>query len=140
VHLRRALILFAIVLGLSALVASVSRPRDQAERTSPRPTTRQPTATQPPPRPAAARIVFPAGPPARRRLEAERPAVVVVEAPGPGQVEISGLGLAAPADRLTPARFDVLTGRTGRYEVRFTPAKGGESRVTGRLLVIPRRR
>ena len=30
-HLRRALLLFAIVLGLAAVAASVSRPRDGAD-------------------------------------------------------------------------------------------------------------
>ena len=52
VHLRRALLLFAIVLGLAALAASISRPRDSAnEQATPGPvpppteTERAPTAS-----------------------------------------------------------------------------------------------
>ncbi|MDT7784838.1 MAG: hypothetical protein QOF58_3257, partial [Pseudonocardiales bacterium] len=34
-HIRRALLLFAVVLGMAALAASVSRPPDERTRTTP---------------------------------------------------------------------------------------------------------
>jgi hypothetical protein len=137
VHLRRALLLFAIVLGLAALVASVSSPRDERKQSTPPPATgdRAPTVTPGAARPNAARVVFPATRRATRRLDAGRPAVVVVEARTAGQAEIPRLGLSAPAERRTPARFDVLTTRPGRYEIRFTPAEGGETILAGTLIV-----
>ena len=141
-HLRRALLLFAIVLGLAALATAVSRPpqrggspgESRAPRTSPR--------ALPAPqgvKPVRVRI----GPRARRRprrLEARRPAEVVVAVPGPGQVELRGLGLNAPADPLTPARFDVLASAGGRVDVLFTRAGDARPRRLGVLSVAPAER
>jgi hypothetical protein len=137
VHLRRALLLFAIVLGLAALVASVSGPRNDAERsqTAPATTERAPTATSRPSTPDTVRIVFPAGRRATRRLSAGRSAVLLVEARTAGQVEIPGLGLSQPVDPRTPARFDVLPEKKDRYEIRFTSAESGEVTLAGTLVV-----
>ncbi len=54
-----------------------------------------------------------------------------------GTVEIPRLGLSASAEPLTPARFDVLPTEPGRYELRFVPAAGDESRPAGTLTVRP---
>ena len=53
----------------------------------------------------------------------------------PGQVEIPLLGVGAPADPVTPARFEVLTSEAGRYPISFTPGgrrRGGSGRHAGR--------
>ena len=141
-HLRRALLLFAIVLGLAAIAASVSRPRDTAgERAAPTTTESRPAPTvspgnastgEPPVEVAfddAAR-----GEPTRR-LPAGQAATVLVEVEEAGQVEIPDLGLSATGDPVTPARFDVFGSAPGSYEIRFTPASADESDTVGTLAI-----
>jgi hypothetical protein len=136
VHLRRALLLFALVLGVAALATAVSQPRQAAERPSPAPEPGAPTATpRPPARPASIELSD-RGRPRTVRLRAGRAAVVAVEVSQPGQVAIADLGLSATAEPLTPARFDVLSTQPGRYAVRFTPAGSSESRTLGTLYLI----
>jgi hypothetical protein len=137
-HLRRALILFAVVLGLAALAASVSQPRRDQERREPPPSAPgTPEAAPGPGGPRPARLRFSQrGKPATRRLRAGRPAMVSVEVSEPGQVDVEGLGLTAPAEPLTPARFDLLADEPGAYEVRYTPAGRDESEVVGTLKVV----
>jgi hypothetical protein len=53
----------------------------------------------------------------------------------PGSVEIPDMGLSGTADDITPARFEVLPTRSGRYEILFTPADGDQSRPAGTLVV-----
>jgi hypothetical protein len=127
VHLRRALLLFAIVLGLAALAASVSRPRDDSgpERTSPSTTEaeRPPTASPSPDGDSpAVELTFFAGDPESQQIRAGQAATVLVEVEEPGQVEIADLGVSAPAEPETPARFDVFTRETGRHRITFVPA------------------
>jgi hypothetical protein len=135
VHLRRALLLFAIVLGTAALAASLSRPvEDRGERERPRdggPATAKPTPRAMPREP----LSFDAAMDESRRLRAGRAATLEVAVSEPGNVEIPALGLSAPADRLTPARFEVLPARPGDYEILFTAAAGGETEPAGRLVV-----
>lgn len=138
-ELRRALLLFALVLGLAAIATSVSRPEDDG-RDEPPPAARQPPAapTIRPQSAAAANIVFKAGrPPATERLAVDRPASVIVEVDESGLVELGGLGLTAPAEPLTPARFEVLVTDEGRHPVRFTAAGSDEPRTVGTLVVGP---
>jgi hypothetical protein len=140
-RLRRALLLFALVLGLAALATSVSRPRGERKRETPPPPA-QPRAPEASPSPAPgrpARLTFSAKRrrPESRRLLAGRAAIVTVKVSEPGQVELEGLGVSAPAEPLTPARFDVLADEPARHAVRFTPASaGGESRLVGFLRVV----
>jgi hypothetical protein len=139
-RLRRALLLFALVLGLAALATSVSRPRDERKReTPPAAKPRAPEASPSPAPGRPARLTFSAKGrrPESRRLVAGRAAIVTVKVSEPGQVELEGLGVSAPAEPLTPARFDVLTDEPARHAVRFTPAgAGGESRLVGFLRVV----
>ena len=132
-HLRRAILLFAIVLGLAAMAAAVSRPtaRDTASRPPP---ARTPAKRKGAPtaqvrydltRGARSQIV-----PAGRRI------IVTVAVDRPGQVGLEGLGLSAPAEPLTPARFDVLAPKPGRYPLRYTPAGETSSRSAGVLRVF----
>jgi hypothetical protein len=143
VHLRRALLLFAIVLGTAALAASLSRPaedRREPERATeratepardPGPPTASPAPTAGPPEP----LSFDAARDQSRRLRAGTAATVEVAVAEPGNVEIPDLGLSASADPLTPARFEVLPARPGDYEIVFTPASGEADEAAGRLVV-----
>jgi hypothetical protein len=145
VHIRRALLLFAIVLGMAALVASFSRPpenrtpTEQSEETGPgvgtapeaAPETATPAPVDTPSRP----ISFDAGSPDRRRLEQGRAATLEIAVDEPGSVEVPDLGLVSNADEHTPARFEVFPTRAGSYAILFRPADGDESRPAGTLVV-----
>jgi hypothetical protein len=136
-HLRRAVLLFAIVLGLAALAASISRPREQRQAEEPAPPS-APTVVPAPERTEPAQATFSAGGKREtQRVEAGQQTQVLVKARAPGHVDIEGLGLTAPAEPLTPAHFDVLP-TPGRYEVRFTPATGSRSELVGVLRVRSR--
>jgi hypothetical protein len=130
--------LFAIVLGLAALVASLSRPleprRDDSESSRPGERRTPSAAPRPAPEPPAV-ISFDAGQNEAARLRQGRAATVEVSVGEPGSVEILEMGLSAPADALTPARFDVFAARAGRYELVFTPADGDRVEPAGRLVV-----
>jgi hypothetical protein len=142
-HLRRALLLFAIVLGLAAVAASVSRsPDERGEPVSPAPgaTDRAPGATASPGREVSTgttELTFPAGEPITRRLSAGGSATIVVEADEPGQARIPDLGLSAPADPLTPARFEIFASDPGRHAISFLPTAGAEERKAGTLVIAP---
>jgi hypothetical protein len=139
-HLRRALLLFAIVLGLAAAATGLSQPHRQ-ERTGPEGAPASPA--QPRPAPSASplgvvRASFEVGAhPQTRRVVAGHAAEVSVSTSASGQVQLAGLGMTAPADRFTPARFEVLSAHPGRYEVRFTPAAALTSQPVGTLVVEP---
>jgi hypothetical protein len=144
VHLRRALLLFAIVLGLAAIAASISRPPEesgeQAERPATPPATeteRTPTVSPGSATPAAptVELVFDADREQVRRLDIGQPATVLVEVDEPGLVEIPQLGLSAPAEPLTPARFDVLVRDPDRVMIVFTAVADDSPRPAGVLAV-----
>ena len=136
------MLLFAIVLGLAALVASLSRPLEQPRTdTGPR-EPREPgpaTATPTPPPELPATLSFDAARNESMKLRAGAAATVRVAVKEAGSVAIPGLGLSAPADRFTPARFDVLENRPGRYELTFTPAASERAEPAGRLVVTSER-
>jgi hypothetical protein len=138
VHLRRALLLFVIVLGLAAVLASVSGPRDASD--DPGEETlieaeQPPTAS--PGVPAAVELTLFAADPQPQRIRAGQAATLFVEVEEPGQVAIPDLGMAAVAEPLTPARFDVLTRQTGRHPIEFQPAGADDAQVrVGTLVVV----
>jgi len=135
-HLRRALLLFAIVLGLAAIVTTVSQPprRESPDKPAPdEPGT--PTARAPADVSVHAIRFSTTGKPRRVRLGADRPAVVTVRSKQPGQVDIRRLGLTDTAERDTPATFDVLSPRPGRYDVEFTPAGVPGAERVGSIVV-----
>ena len=139
-ELRRAILLFAIVLGLAAIVTSFSRPAQRDDEGASDPAAIQPGPARAGPRrtpPRPVLLSFSATErPRTRRLASGQPATVRVETRRPGEVELPGLGLAGATDRLTPARFDVLETRPGRYPVRFTPAGDGQARTIGALRIV----
>ena len=139
-ELRRALLLFAIVLGLAAIATSVSRPPDRRDKAQ-EPAETAPVASAGPGAATPLELTFKplraATKPPTERLDAGTPATVIVEVDEPGLVEIDGLGLTGAAEPLTPARLDVLTGDEERHPVRFRPAATGEPRTIGTLEVRP---
>jgi hypothetical protein len=73
-----------------------------------------------------------------KRLRAGEAATVEVMVTEAGNVEIPDMGLTAAADPVTPARFDVLASRPGRYRIMFTPAGGDSAGPAGTLVVASR--
>ena len=143
-HLRRALLLFAIVLGLAAVAASVSRPRDHDNQpatteTQSTPTIEPGTAPEAPPPgesgPGSVSVTFDADEPEAHKVGIGQAATVIVEVPEPGQVSIDLLGLTDAAEPTTPAGFDVLTSSPGRYPITFMPAATNETLKAGTLVV-----
>ena len=145
-HLRRALLLFAIVLGMAALVASLSRPiEDRREQST------TPTETEPGP-PTATQGTAPVGDTATlpktltfraseaesKKLEAGQAVTVYVAVSEPCSVDIPDMGVTAAADPVTPARFDLLASRPGRYPLLFTPAGEETAEPAGSLVVTSR--
>jgi hypothetical protein len=143
VHLRRALLLFAIVLGLAAVAASISRPADIAEEPPP-PERAQTTPSAPTVGPGRSEgellvVNFDAGKPRSRLVDVGRAVTVNVEVEAPGQVQLPSLGVSAAAEPHTPARFDILPTTLGRVRIEFLPADGDELQPAGTLVIRPAR-
>jgi hypothetical protein len=149
VHLRRALLLFAIVLGVAALVGSIAAPPsddggpDEPVATTPPPTatTRAPTAAAQPAPKGTVELTFAVGGRRERRsLAPGAAATVVVASAKPGQVDLEGLGVTDAVQPNTPARFAVLSNSPGTYPVVFRPAGGADDfERVGELVVTKRR-
>ena len=131
-HLRRALILFAVVLGLTALVAAIA-PRRGDDNSSSTSTPQPPSTTGPESATAGpTRIELTAkqkGSPETRRVKAGTHAIVRVQVDEPGQISIPELGLTDDAEPRTPATFDVFFAVPGRATVELQPAAGEQQRV-----------
>jgi hypothetical protein len=146
VHLRRALLLFAIVLGMAALVASLSRPVSERRDRSTQQTTPEPGPPVATPGPGPAEptggapgtVTFQASEKESRRVRAGVAVTVEVAVSEAGTVDIPDMGMTAAADPVTPARFDVLATRPGRYRLLFTPAAGEQAEPAGTLVVTSR--
>jgi hypothetical protein len=139
VHLRRALLLFAIVLGLAAVAASVSRPRDAADPLrEPSPTTEaeQPPTAAPKQVSTPVELTFSESDPRAQRIRPGQAATIYVDVSEAGQVEIADLGMSAAAEPLSPARFDVFTRALGRHPITFVPAGAEREQVRLGTLVV----
>ena len=131
-HLRRALLLMALVLGVVALVEALAPvPRERSATEAPRAIPPHQVANP-------ARTIRFAYPPGRRLVTTRVPTgahlLIQVRASAPGQATLPGFGLVQPAEPATPASFDVLATRPGSYEVRFHPVTGLAGAV-GRIQV-----
>ena len=138
VHIRRAMLLFAIVLGVAALVASLSPPLEErrADTTpSEPPQAGPPTATVKPAPAPSHPLEFDAAQNESLRVQSGQAATVLVAVEQPGSVDIPDLGLIQQADPHTPARFDILTPSPGDYDLLFSPAGAGKSEAAGKLVV-----
>ena len=143
-HIRRALLLFAIVLGLAAIATSVSRSPEDSGDSESQPAV--PSEAEQVPSPSVSsgdaapvsgvrELVFEAERDQTRRLDAGQPATVLVEVDEPGLVEIADLVLSAPADPLTPARFEIPPPNPDRVEITFTAAEDDVPEPAGTLVV-----
>jgi hypothetical protein len=71
-----------------------------------------------------------------KKLPAGAAATVEVEVTEAGQVEIPDMGLTSAADTVTPASFDVLERRPGRYPIEFVPAASAAAPARAGVLVV----
>jgi hypothetical protein len=132
-HLRRALLLIALILGRTALAATLAPAPRSTRGTQPTPppaATQSATATAPTPPPTPT-VAFGAPPPKRppeRSAAAGAHVIVVVTAASAGEAAIPSLGLVASVDPATPATFDLLV-PAGRAAVTFTPALGSPQTI-----------
>jgi hypothetical protein len=125
-HLRRALLLFALVLGLTALATAIAPPPPAPDDdAAPPPPARRPV-------PAPTEVTFaapPRGKPLRQKVASGARVVVEVVSLEGGQVTIPKLGRVATVADGSPVRFDLLGLDPGRYDVLFEPALGEPVRV-----------
>ena len=127
-HLRRALLLFALVLGLTGLAASIAPPPErEKERVEPPPAP-SPQAAQEP-RTLTFRAPAMGRRPPERRVRPDARIIVQLAAREPGQASLPALGRLENATDLVPARFELLAPPPGRYDVLFEPTDGTPARV-----------
>jgi hypothetical protein len=127
VHLRRALLLFALVLGLTALATAVApspRSSDNGAAVAP-----PPPEAVPPETTVAFRSPVPRGRIPRRKILSTTHILVQVSADQGGQATIPALGQTAPVTASAPAGFDLLDLSPGSYDVMFQPALATTSRI-----------
>jgi hypothetical protein len=124
-HLRRALLLFALVLGLTALATAVApAPKSQDEAPATPPSQEAPVAP-----PTTVTLSAPAGAPRAWPVRHDARVVVQVTAGEGGQVEIPKLGQVAAVGPDDTTEFDLLDLGAGRYDVLFEPALGTPTRI-----------
>jgi hypothetical protein len=126
VQLRRTLLAFALVLAAVSLAAALSSPREEEE--SPPPSGPIPRATAP----AAVNVGFRhpvAKEPPVRTVRNGAHVIVRVQAQVAGNAEIAGLGLLQSVAPGTPAVFDLLAARSGRFEVSLVSVAGERTRL-----------
>jgi hypothetical protein len=130
VHVRRAILLFALVLGLAALAAAISPSRQPAA-----------PALTPPPATAGAgaqrQLTFSVGGKRVRRARAGEHLLVSVASEAGGIATIPRLGLTAAIAPTAPAQFDLLAPSPGRYDVLVSASDGSRPRRVGTLVTRP---
>ena len=113
-QVRRALIAFVVVFAVVSLIAAITAPREDDDS----PATADPAPRAAPSPTVAVRFRHPVeGRPPVRLVRRGSQVAIRVEAGVAGDVEIPGLGLIQPVGPGTPAVFDVLATRAGRYDV-----------------------
>ena len=130
-QLRRGLLVFALVLSALSLGAALAPPPKDDEE--PATTAARPRTPAPGPTAIELRQPAPEVPPVRR-VRTGAHIVLRVSARQSGSVEIPGLGLLQPVEPGTPALFDLLASRPGRYDVNLV-ATGAERTKLGTLVV-----
>jgi hypothetical protein len=123
-HLRRAVLLFGLVVGLAAIVAAVA-PKPKSDTLL-----QAPTAPPPPPPAASPTANVALSLVHERRVRRHVPPgahlILSVEVAEPG--DVSFLGLVQAAEPGTPAVFDLVMPRSGSFAVEFVPSAGGSPR------------
>lgn len=112
--LRRIMWFVAGLLALAVLAAAVV----------PRGTPQATTTTPPPPERTTVKVDIGASPAKPRTIPAHvgDHLLLTVESDRIDTVTIPGLGLVSPVSATTPAQFDTLIARPGRFEVRMQDA------------------
>ena len=126
VQLRRGLLAFALALAVVSIVVAVSAPEQEDEPDPPTATAPRESA------PGAIDVAFRQpvdGEPPVRPVRLGSHVIVRVEAREPGTAELGGLGLIAPVTPGTPATFDVLTQRAGRFDVSLVSVAGERTKL-----------
>jgi hypothetical protein len=136
-HLRRAILLFALVLGLTALAAAVSPSRE----------TGKPAAVPSPSSAGSPEAVLPrevafvaraSGKPQLRRARVGEHLLITLASTEGGLVRIPELGRTDSVSADAPARFDVLAPAPGSYHVLLELGGGpNEPRRVGTLITRP---
>jgi hypothetical protein len=132
-HLRRALLLFALILGLTAVAVAVSPSRERDDPTAPPP-------ADAPARPPFRDVVFDVRASGRATLRSARTGehlLLSVSSAEGGLVTIPRLGLTDSVELDSPAHFDVLAPSPGRYDVLLAPSALEQPRRVGTLLTRP---
>jgi hypothetical protein len=133
VHFRRAILLFALVLGLAALAAAISPSRQAAgPALVPPPAASGAAATG-----AGRQVTFSAGGKRVRRAREGEHLLVSVSAEAGGIATIPRLGLTAAIAPAAPAQFDLLAPSPGRYDVLVSASDGSAPRRVGTLVTRP---
>ena len=131
-QLRRALIAFAVVLVAATAIASLSASDDEASApdvpASPGPRALAPNAVT-----VALRHPVEAAPPVRTVPRGAH-VILRVQAALAGNVEVAGLGLVESVAPGTPAVFDILAERSGRYDVSLASVAAERTKL-GTLVV-----
>lgn len=135
-ELRRALLLFAIVLGVAAVVTSLSSSSKNEGRSGPATPPPAITADAPQGSGSAPAVRFNADrAPATKALRAGRAGTVTVSSEQPGEVRIDSLGLSAAVEPSSPAAFNVYETEPGRHGITLEAAGGVQERSLGVLAI-----
>ena len=122
-HLRRAVLLFGIVVGLAAVVA-VLAPKPQDSQLLQRPPA--PPPAPPPAAPSLDVTVSFAHVPPTLSIPPGAHLVLTADVPSPG--DVSFLGSVQAAEPGTPAVFDVVVPASGSFALAFDPSGAGAAR------------
>jgi hypothetical protein len=138
--LRRATLLFALILGLTALVATVTPSRDDGN--SGGSVALAPAAPVSPSTALARQIPLDTRHRSHGRARIVRArenehVVVSVLASSGGLATIPDLGRTETVSAAAPGLFDLLAPPPGRYDVMFEPAGSAEPRRVGTLVTRP---
>jgi hypothetical protein len=138
VHLRRSILLFALVLGLTALAAAVSPSRNGSDDSVTVPPQSAP-ASEALPRQIKldARRSLVAAPRVLRARTNEHVVVTLLAGRSGGLATIPRLGRTATVSGAAAARFDLLAPAPGRYDVMFEATGSDEPRRVGTLVTRP---
>jgi hypothetical protein len=132
VHFRRAILLFALVLGLAALAAAVS-----PSRVAKGPALAPPSSSGSRAAPATRELAFAVGGKRVRRAREGEHVVVSVASEAGGLATIPRLGRTASVGPAAPARFDLLAPPPGRYDVMIAVSGTSEPKRIGTLVTRP---
>jgi hypothetical protein len=132
VHFRRAILLFALILGLAALVAAVSPTRETSG-----PVLAPPEVGSRGDTGGVRQVAFAVGGRRVRRAREGEHLLVSVASEAGGVATIPRLGQTATVAPTAPAQFDLLAPAPGRYDVLITTTGATRAHRIGTLVTRP---